>query len=275
MRKVLVVLMGLILTTFMVSCSEDSTSTEPWQREFSISTTELPDAYYCTPYNIELQATGGVEPYTWELTPESDPLPEGLSLTAEGQLMGVLDGPGEYNIIVQCTDDAETPNSVQQALTINVVEPNNPSLAVFFDGEAEICSAATEAFSLLDCYVYIMIEGSDVYCTRACEFLLRLEDANGVEIEAGTQYGIINVNHPEHVAVTMGDLFNGIAISFNRPMYGPNPIEVVSFSLMLMEDLDNLSFKFSEYPNGILGVATCDAGYPEVNVSGREAAINY
>jgi hypothetical protein len=58
-------------------------------------------------------------------------------------------------------------------------------------------------------------------------------------------------------------------------MYGPEPVLVASFDLLLLENLENLSFKFDANPNGSLGIASCEVGFPVVNVTGREAALNY
>lgn len=277
MRKVLVLLMGLVLSAFFVSCSEDTDTspTPPQPGELAITTTELPDAYFCTPYSVAIQATGGTAPYTWSLAAGSDPLPEGLAMNADGEITGVVDGPGEWTITVECTDDDATPNTDQQILTISGIEPENPSLAVFFDGEASVCQATTAAYIAMDCYVFIMIDGSAIGCTRACEFSLRLTDADDNDYNLGTDFNVINLTHPSYVSVTMGDPFNGLAIAFSRPVYGPDPIHVATFGLMLMEDLDQLGVKFEAYPGGHLGVVTCDQGFPFVDVSGRVAAINY
>ena len=114
-----------------------------------------------------------------------------------------------------------------------------------------------------------------VNCAQACEFKLRITDVDNVDLDAGSQYAITSVTIPEHVAVTLGDLFAGMAIAFNRPMYGPEPVLVASFDMLLLEDLQNLSFKFAANPNGSLGIASCDVGNPIVPVTGRESAINY
>ena len=126
-----------------------------------------------------------------------------------------------------------------------------------------------------NCYVFIMLDDVDVNCAQACEFKLRITDMDDVDLDAGSQYAITGVTIPSHVAVTLGDLFAGMALSFNRPMFGPEPVLVAAFDLLLLENLDNLSFKFQPNPNGSLGIASCEAGFPIVDVIGREAAINY
>jgi hypothetical protein len=280
MRKVFAVLAGLILSAFIFACSEDETTVvPPTPVEFEISTTSIPDGLTCSPYKIQLEARGGTEPYTWTLAVGSDPLPEGITLTADGEISGLEEVPGEYSITVSCTDNSSTPETVEQAYTLNIDVPANPSLAVFFDGQATDCSAETAAFTPLDCHIYIMLEESDIDCCRACEFKIRLTDADDNDLELGTQYTHINLSYPDYVGVSMGDPFGGVAVSFSRPLYAYNgPVHVASFSLLLLENLSELTFKFEPNPSGgggHLGVATCEDGYPIVDVSGRESVVNH
>jgi hypothetical protein len=267
--------MGLVLSFALVSCSEDSGKpvTPPEPPEFEITTLMLPAGHTCTPYSTELEASGGMRPYTWSVIAGN--LPDGMTMTEEGRIWGVMDSPGEHTFTVQVMDNSSTPQMATMQYTWNVQEPANPSLAVFFDGEASICCSATEAWSMLDSYIFIMLDEGEGACAWATEFMLRLTDVEGVDLEAGTDFGIINVSYPQHVSLTMGEMFDGIAISFNRPMFGPTPIHVASFSLMLLEDVDQLSFKFDAYPGGYLAIAGCDEMKTIVEVDGREAAINY
>lgn len=275
MRKVFALLSGLFLLAMFAACSEDSTPTPPTpSNDLSIVTSALSMGYTCSPYNMMLQAQGGTAPYTWTLA-EGSTLPDGMALTADGHLTGLIMNAGDFTFSVRVTDSSNTPKTDEQEYTMNVSAPSNPSLAIFFDTEAAICSSGTTAWTPLNCYVYIMSEGSDLACAQACEFKLRITDNMGVDLDAGSEYAIMNVTVPSYVAATLGDLFSGIALSFSRPEYGPEPIQVASFGLLLLEDLSNLSFKFEANPGGTLGVASCETGYPIVNVTGREAAVNY
>jgi hypothetical protein len=198
-----------------------------------------------------------------------------MSINSDGSINGVVDGPGQWTIIVECTDNSDTPETVQQTLTIDGVEPSSPAMAVFFDGGATVCQANTNAFQTLDCYIFIMTDEVEVTCTRACDFTMRLTDADDVDYNFGTDFVVNNLSHPSYVSVAMGSPFSGIAIAFDRPVFGPDPVHVATFGLMLMESLDQLSVKFEPYPGGRLSVATCEQGFPAVDVDGREAAINY
>jgi len=276
MRKVFTLFAGLVLLSMLAACSDDSTPTPPKPHtEFEITTAAVPDGYSCSPYNVVMGVRGGTAPYTWALADGSDPLPDGLVLTSEGRITGVMNATGDFSFSVRVTDSSPTPQSVDKSFDINVDVPSNPSLAIFFDGAASVCQSGTAAWTELECYVFIMLDGSQTECSQACEFKLRLTDMDDVDLDAGSKYAIVNVNVPNYVAVTLGDLFGGMAMSFSRPEYGPEPIMIASFNLLLLEDLQNLSFKFDANPGGSLGIATCDEGFPVISVTGRESAVNY
>ena len=276
MRKGFVFFAGLVLLSMLAACSDDTTPTPPKPSvDFEITTAAVPVAYTCAPYNTILAAQGGTAPYTWALTDDSDPLPEGIILTPDGRILGVMTSTGDFSFTVRATDSSPTPKEIDKAFDMSVDVASNPSLAVFFDGSATVCTSVTASWTPVNCYVFIMLDEEDVNCAQACEFKLRITDVDNADLDAGSQYVITSVATPAHVAVTLGDLFAGMAFSFNRPMFGPEPVLVASFDLLLLEDLDNLSFKFEPNPNGSLGIASCDVGYPIVDVTGREAAINY
>jgi hypothetical protein len=277
MRKGFVLFAGLVLLSMLAACSDDTTPTPPKPHvDFEITTAAVPVAYTCSPYNTTMAVQGGTAPYTWTLAEGSDPLPEGIVLTEDGKISGVMTAAGDFSFTVRVTDSSPTPQSLDKAFDMSVDVASNPSLAVFFDGTATVCTSTTLSWTPVNCYVFIMLDEEDVNCAQACEFKLRIADEDNADLEAGTQYYIASVaDNPEYVAVTLGDLFSGMALSFKRPMYGPEPVLVASFELMLMEDLHNLSFKFESNPGGSLGIASCETGFPIVNATGREAAINY
>jgi hypothetical protein len=274
MRTVFALLIGLFLLASLAACSKDETTpTPPQHRSLEITTASVPVGNTCTPYHTDMVASGGTAPYAWSLADGSS-LPEGVSLSADGKIVGVMTVAGDYAFTIRCTDSASPANVVDKDFTLNMSVPSNPSMAIFFNQGATVCNSSTNAWTPLDCYVYIMLDGADVTCAQACEFKVRLTDADGVDLDGGSQYAIYAVSLPED-GVTIGDLFHGIAVSFMQPRFGPEPIFVASFSLLLMEDLSNLSFKFDVNPGGTLAVASCDVGYPIVPVTGREAAVNY
>ncbi len=278
MRKVFVVLIGLILSAYVVGCSEDETTVEPRPpvEELDITTSSVPVGYTCSPYNVDLEATGGTEPYAWALADGSDPLPTGLTLSADGNLIGVIEDNGEWTFTVEVTDNASTPDTDTQEYTFSVEEPDNPSLTIYFDGEATICQGETQAMTNLDCYVFVMPgELEDENCVYATEFMIRITNTDDEDLDAGSEYAILNAQYPDYVVAMFGSMFNGIAITFNRPVYGPDPIWIASFGLLLMEDFDQLSFKFVANPGGSLAIADCTAQHNMIPVTSREIAVNY
>jgi len=80
----------------------------------------LPDGTDGEAYSVTFTVTGGQPPYTWSLAPDSNPLPGGLVLSADGLLSGTLtDNPaGTYDFTIQMNDSAA--RSVQRVCSINI-----------------------------------------------------------------------------------------------------------------------------------------------------------
>jgi hypothetical protein len=70
-----------------------------------------------------------------------------------------------------------------------------------------------------------------------------------------------------------------VSIAYNREQYEMfGPCLAVSFDLMLIEDMNELSFVFNPHPDtqeDQPAITTCDPGYPKVDVTARQAAVNY
>jgi hypothetical protein len=280
MRKVFLVLLVLSLGGFMVACSEDDTTPiTPTPPDFGINTSVIEQGYTCTPYNVMLEAVGGTQPYTWSLAAGST-LPDGVTLDADGRIHGLLDAAGEWTFSVVCTDAAGTPHTDEVELTLNVDVPANPSIAIFYDGDATVCGSETLAFTPLDCYVFIMLEDGAPDCAWAAEFRISIEDENGNVLTPGTQYTHSYITYDPEIALTMGDPFGGIAMTFSREMpyayYGD--LHIMTFGLLLLEDLDNLTFRVGPSPNAEGTrpiIAACDDAHSVVEVNGRAATLNY
>jgi len=87
----------------------------------TIITTSLPDGYVATQYFAQIEATGGIEPYSWSLAPGSDPLPAGLEGDENTAIIeGIPTVAGTYNLILQVTDSSPTPQTVTQPLSITI-----------------------------------------------------------------------------------------------------------------------------------------------------------
>ena len=246
----------------------------------TITTGIPPQGYTCAPYGMTVSAEGGVPPYTWSLS-NSSSLPYGLNFGVDGTIWGIRETTGEHTFSVVCTDDAPSPSSDTAEITLRFDIPENPSISIWYDDAATVCGGETAAFTPLDCYVFIMLDvDGDQDCAFATEFQVTMENQNGTPLVLGTQYTHSYVTYPEVVVLTMGDPFNGVAISFSREMYAAygTEIHVATFGLLLLEDLDNLAFRVGPSPssqNTRPTITTCDAQHSIVEVDGRASALNY
>lgn len=285
MRKALVLLTGIVLSVFLFSCSEDDTTVTPTPDELSIVTATVPTGYTCTPYSVALGAEGGTKPYAWSLATGSV-LPTGLSLSADGEIVGVVEEAGSFTFTIECTDNAGTPVMADQEYTINIDVPANPSLAIFFDEAASLCSGTAdepyfEVGTFVDCYMFIMLEESTINCTRGCEFMITMKDSDGIELEQGTDFMFINFSLAPDM-MSIGSLESGIGIvkGPGGPLYGPDPIHMCTFGLLLFEEFEDISFELNPNPGAIFPVdrptiVSCETGYPLIEVDGRTAAVNW
>jgi len=284
MRKVFLVLMALSLSGLMVACSEDDKTVRPatpTETELEISTTQIAVGYTCTPYNVMLEATGGTAPYTWTLAAGSS-LPEGVTLSADGRIYGLIEIEGSWSFEIVCTDAADAPVSVEVELTLDVEVTPNPSIALFYDSDATICSSEVLAFAQdIDCHVFIMFEGGTPDCAYAAEFMISIEDEHGNVLEPGEAFMYRRLEFSPEVGLWLGSPFNGIAVTYNRPMHGAynnGMVHILTFGLRLMEDVDNMAITIGASPNSQKDrpiIAACDAARTIVEVNGRASALNY
>lgn len=62
----------------------------------------LPNAVQGVAYSFQLNASGGIAPYTWAATG----LPSGLTCSASGLISGTPSASGSFNVSITCTDAA-------------------------------------------------------------------------------------------------------------------------------------------------------------------------
>lgn len=86
-----------------------------------IRTTTLPKSYLKKPYEIRLEASGGITPLHWEVT-EGKP-PAGIALTRDGALSGAPTETGEFRFTVTVTDSGKPAAQRAQQLVLTVVTP--------------------------------------------------------------------------------------------------------------------------------------------------------
>lgn len=103
----------------------------------SILATQLPNAHNSKAYNYTLQASGGIQPYTWSIVQGS--LPSGLNLSASsGKISGtppVVANNTDVGFSVQLEDDAYAANTQIQPLNIRVLANKM--------GRNDTCNSAT------------------------------------------------------------------------------------------------------------------------------------
>jgi photosystem II stability/assembly factor-like uncharacterized protein len=85
-----------------------------------IATTSLPPATRNTSYSVQLQASGGLQPYHWK---KLSALPKGLSLSSDGVVSGTpksTDAPGTYSISVSVKDAEKGPQTASTTLSLTL-----------------------------------------------------------------------------------------------------------------------------------------------------------
>jgi len=98
----------------------------PLPSQLLVATTSLPGGTARVPYSVALAASGGVRPYTWELT--SGTLPAGLTLAPDGLISGTPSAPASASFTVQVTDSSSpTPQVVSAQLSLSIVLAGLPT----------------------------------------------------------------------------------------------------------------------------------------------------
>jgi hypothetical protein len=103
-----------------------------------VTTSSLPTGVISNTYSATLQASGGVQSYSWQVTAGS--LPPGLSLTSTGcgsnvncAITGTPTTTGTYNFTVTVTD-SETPTAQTASANLSISVNNSAPLAVITTG---------------------------------------------------------------------------------------------------------------------------------------------
>ena len=160
-----------------------------------IYTSELPDGSVNDPYDdVQLEAEGGEEPYTWSLVPGYENLPPGLELTSDGIIQttnGVIeyDDPYDnyektYNFAVQATDGDQI---AYRSLSIRVILKTHNILAsageggnINPSGSWEVYHGFDQAFSITpqSCYEIddVVVDGVSVGALTSYPFTDVRED---------------------------------------------------------------------------------------------------
>ncbi len=101
----------------------------------AIATTGLPAAIQGQEYEDELEATGGVGPYTWSIS--SGTLPAGVVLDSDGLLKGYPATSGTFGVTLQVTDgNWPTPDVASESVQLDVGSGSSLSISSYPLGEA-------------------------------------------------------------------------------------------------------------------------------------------
>jgi hypothetical protein len=93
------------------------------ERPLSLASHPPETALICRLFHLQLDASGGVAPYTWRLADGSGPLHNGLTLVPEsGLISGLPTAPGSFSFRVAVTDSANQPSTETKTFTIEVPE---------------------------------------------------------------------------------------------------------------------------------------------------------
>jgi len=86
-----------------------------------ILTTRLPKAYAKQPFEARLEARGGIQPLTWEVSEGS--LPAGIVLQNDGRLVGTPAVTGEFRFTARVNDSGKPAYERTQQFMLVVVSP--------------------------------------------------------------------------------------------------------------------------------------------------------
>jgi len=110
----------------------DSSNAQPVSRQFTLTVSSaltivtsntLPGGEAGKPYTgVTLQASGGVQGYTWTLQ-SGGTFPAGMTLQPDGTLSGIPAAPGTYDFTVQVADNSNPPQTATKLLTLKIQAP--------------------------------------------------------------------------------------------------------------------------------------------------------
>ncbi|MGB9234646.1 MAG: putative Ig domain-containing protein [Terriglobales bacterium] len=148
----------------------------------TITSGNPPDAQMNSLYDDALTASGGTQPYTWSVA--SGTLPNGLTLSASGDLAGTPTSTGTFSFAVAVTDSAN--NTAQSSLSLGVLAASN------FDGPAEL-----PRFQVASSMADTPAPGNVIQVSASADPQTAINNANcgdTVELQAGAAYsGILTL----------------------------------------------------------------------------------
>jgi hypothetical protein len=114
-------LLASVTLVLLLLCQASAQTLGTTPPPLTITSEALPTAASRHPYEAQLQATGGVPPYRWEIT--SGRLPKELDLSpTTGHIDGIPSETGQFEFIVTVIDSAEPPHTATRNFAIGSVE---------------------------------------------------------------------------------------------------------------------------------------------------------
>jgi len=141
--------------SFTVQVSDSSTPRQTAQNAFSIevspqnsvtiNTDYLANATVGARYNAALSASGGAQPYSWDIS--SGSLPDGLALSSAGAISGMPATAGRASFTVQVTDSSIPGQQAAKVLgiTVGTIPPLSITTAVLPSGTVGTAYSSTLA----------------------------------------------------------------------------------------------------------------------------------
>jgi hypothetical protein len=96
-----------------------------------VTTASLPSGVINNPYGATVQASGGVQPYSWQVTAGS--LPPGLSMNSSGNIGGTPTATGTFSFTVTVTD-SESPTAQTASANLSISVNNSAPLTITTPG---------------------------------------------------------------------------------------------------------------------------------------------
>lgn len=92
-----------------------------------VTTGVLPDGRLGAPYLAQFEAKGGIDPLSWSLAANSEPLPGWLSFSQKGMLDGTPTNAGTFRFTVEAADATGAKSSRRMRMFVDGMPPTSPS----------------------------------------------------------------------------------------------------------------------------------------------------
>ena len=161
MNRTKLALFGLAvcLATLLLACGGGNNGgggTAPLQ---VTTQSPLPAGVINAPYSTTLGATGGLEPYAWNVA--SGGLPPGMSLSRQGVLLGAPSASGKFGFTVAVADSEQPPDIANGSFTLTINTALQVTTTSLPNGSPSVLYSATlSATGALPPYTWSITQGN-------------------------------------------------------------------------------------------------------------------